>query len=147
MNRADHVFAVVDVDVAEDRKAEQAHRFLPVHQHHDARFTLALDQGDQSLPRGFKQLLFDDRLKSREHEKQPENIHFHSPIFSTRTRLPRPFERVFIWLRWTTSSRKKPAEKHPADKSADVRPPRNAPDLLRAGQRSSATKQLAEKPD
>src|SRR2546422_8358484 len=36
---------------------------------------------------------------------------------------------------------------HSADKSTNVRPPRDAPDLLRTGQRSSAAKQLAQKPD
>jgi len=35
MDGAQNFFAVVDIDVTEYRKSEQAHRFLPVYEKHD----------------------------------------------------------------------------------------------------------------
>ena len=46
---AQHFLRVVHVDIAKYRKAEEAHRLLPVHQQDDAGVPLALDLGDEPL--------------------------------------------------------------------------------------------------
>ena len=43
MNCAEYFFTIVNVDVAEHWKPEQAHRLLPMHEQNDARFPFALD--------------------------------------------------------------------------------------------------------
>src|ERR1700736_118113 len=54
---------------------------------------------------------------------------------------------MLVRLRWATPPRKQSTEKHPANKSANVRPPCDPADLLRTSQCSSAAKQLTEEPD
>src|SRR5437667_151136 len=124
MNGADHLLAVVDVDVTEQRKAQQTHRLLPVDEQNHARFPFTLNNGDQPLPRRFQQTLFDNRLKCRKHEKQPENIHSHSPFSSTTTRLPGPLETVFVRLAWPAPPPKQPPQPHSPNNSA---PPYDPP--------------------
>src|ERR1700736_5207627 len=98
MNGADHLLAVVDVDVTEQRKAQQTHRLLPVDEQDHAGFPFSLNKGAPELPRRFQQPLVYNRLKCRKHEKKPENIHSHSPSSSTTPRLPRPLATVFVRL-------------------------------------------------
>src|SRR5207253_6838463 len=43
MNRTNQVFAIVDIDVTEDRKPEETHRFLAMNKQNHARFPVALD--------------------------------------------------------------------------------------------------------
>ena len=49
MNGAQNLFAVVNVNVTEYREAQQAHRFLSVHQKDEARFSFALDQTNHAF--------------------------------------------------------------------------------------------------
>jgi hypothetical protein len=60
-----YFLAVVNVDVTKHGKPEKTHRFLAMHEQHQARFSLALNQADQPLARRFQQPLFDDRLERR----------------------------------------------------------------------------------
>src|SRR5436190_665909 len=146
VNGSKYLFAIVDVNVTEYRKAEQAHRLLPVHEKNEARFSFALDQSDHALAGCFEQFLFDDRLKGREHEKQPNNIHSDS-FRLTSSLLPSPFEPVFIRLQLPASTRKQATQEHSTYESAHVRPPRDTTDFLRTGQRRCAAKQINKEPE
>src|ERR1700732_782149 len=130
MNGVNYFLAVVDVDVTKQRKAQQTHRLLPVDEQNHARFPFTLNKGDQPLPRRFQQPLFHDRLKRRQHEKQPENVHLDSPSSSARPWLPRPLETVFVRLCSPTPPHEQPAQQHPAHKSTNVRPPCDSATVL-----------------
>ena len=92
---AEHLLRVVDVDVAEDGEAQQAHRLLTVDQQDDPRAALPLDLRDQPLARGVEVALLDDRLQRRDDEEQPEDVEHAHLSFGLH---PRAFDAVLIRL-------------------------------------------------
>jgi hypothetical protein len=62
VNGAQNLLGIIDVNVAEHGKAEDAHCLLTVHEEDDAGFPLALDFRDQPLPRGLEILLLEPGL-------------------------------------------------------------------------------------
>src|ERR1700730_3657738 len=60
---AQHFLRVVHVYVAKHRKAQEAHRLLPMHEQDDARLSLPFDTGDEPLSGGFQETLFKHRLE------------------------------------------------------------------------------------
>ncbi len=74
MDRAEDLFRVVYVDIAHDRKSEEPHRLLTMHEQDDAGVTLPLQLGDLPHPHGIQHALPQDRLKRRQHKEDPENI-------------------------------------------------------------------------
>jgi hypothetical protein len=52
LNGAEHLFGVVVVDVESDRKAQQPHRLLPMHQQYHARVPQRLELGDLAHSHG-----------------------------------------------------------------------------------------------
>jgi len=71
---------VVDVDIAHDRKPEEFHRFLTVHEQNDAGVPVALQLRDLAHSHGVEQALADDRLKRRKHEKDPKDVEYAHEI-------------------------------------------------------------------
>src|SRR3982074_2128977 len=59
-----------------------------MHEENDSRVALAFDLGNEALARCFEQTLLENRLKRREHEKEPKDIawrhrHLSLQIFMT----------------------------------------------------------------
>src|SRR5437899_12399033 len=79
--------------------------------------------------------------------KNSQKISIFILLHLTRSRLPRPFEPVLIWLQLPTPAHKQSTQKHPTHESTYVRPPRSAADLLRTGQCRRAAEQLDSKPE
>ena len=74
VNGPQHPFQVIRVDVPIDGKAQEAHIFLAVQQKNDPGIPLALDPGNQALPRRFEKTLLELWLQSREREEHPKDI-------------------------------------------------------------------------
>src|SRR5581483_5255572 len=72
--RPQHVLGVVDVDVAHEREAEEAHRLLAMHEEDHPRAALLLDAREQPAARALEQPLTDHGLERRDDEKQPQEI-------------------------------------------------------------------------
>ena len=73
-----HLLGVVDVDIAHDRKPEEFHRLLTVHEQNDAGVPVALQLRDLAHSHRIEQALADHRLKRRQHEKDPKDVeHAH----------------------------------------------------------------------
>src|SRR5256885_9400000 len=78
VDRAQHLFGVVDVDITHDWKPEELHRLLTVHQQDDPRAPLSLELRDLPHPHRVQHALPDDRLQRRQHEKNPKDVeHAH----------------------------------------------------------------------
>jgi hypothetical protein len=122
VDRPQHLFGVVDVDVAHDRKPEELHRLLTVHEQDDAGVSHPLQLRDFSHSHGVEQALPDDRLKRRQHKKDPEDVeHGHEILLFARQMvserakpgMPRSASRGH-WPRWV--GRNGPARMKPATK-------------------------------
>ena len=74
MNRTQHFFRVVHIDVAINRESEKTHRLLPVDEQDDTRLPLAFEPGDQPLPGCFQVALLQYGLERGEDKKQPNDI-------------------------------------------------------------------------
>ena len=74
LDGAQHLFGVVDVDVARNRKAEEPHRLLAVHEQDHAGVPLALQLRDLARAHRIQHALAQHRLQRREHEEKPKDI-------------------------------------------------------------------------
>src|SRR5437868_856371 len=74
LDGAQNLFGIVDVDITCDRKTEEPHGLLPVHQQDNPRFSLTLDLRNLAGSHRLKHLLLQHRLDRREYEENPEKI-------------------------------------------------------------------------
>ena len=78
LDRAQHLFRVVHIDVTHDRKSQELHRLLTVHEQDDPRVPLPFELRNLSHPHRVQHALPDDRLQRRQHEKDPKDVeHAH----------------------------------------------------------------------
>ena len=75
LDGTDDFLGVIDIDIAKDRKPQKAHRFLTMDEHDHPGLAFPLDASDHPLPGRLDHFLAEHRLKSRKHEKNPEDVH------------------------------------------------------------------------
>jgi hypothetical protein len=74
LDGAEDLLRVVDVDVAHERKAEEAHGLLAMHERDDARAARLLEPLQDAQPLRLQDLLPDHRLEPDEEERHPPEI-------------------------------------------------------------------------
>jgi len=79
--------------------------------------------------------------------KNSQKISISILLSPNEVAVPTPFEPIFIPLPLTTPAHKQSTKQHPTHKPTYVRPPRDAANLLRTGQRRCAAKQINEEPE
>ena len=69
---AQHIFGIVDVDIADHGKAEQPHGFLAMDHHDYSRASHVLEPPYSAPASCFEHVLLYNRLKRRRHEEYPQ---------------------------------------------------------------------------
>jgi hypothetical protein len=71
-DRAQDVLGIVDIDVTDDGKAEQAHRLLAMDHSYYTGVSFSLEAQDSALASRFEHVLLHNRLECGYYEKKPE---------------------------------------------------------------------------
>src|ERR1700730_2895283 len=74
VNGSEDLFRVIHIDVPENRKAEDAHGFLTVHEENHSRVALPFEFGDETLARSLEKALFENGLHRRKQEEHPKDV-------------------------------------------------------------------------
>jgi hypothetical protein len=80
LDRAQHLFRVIHIDITHDRKSQELHRLLTVDEQDDPRVPLSLELRDLPHAHGVQHALPDDRLQRRQHEKDPKDVEHRHEI-------------------------------------------------------------------